>query len=182
MYEQNMGSDSANESDSALPIDAALSMGMHESQSLFWERHVGLSRPFWEHYATPIVHQQLPQLSEYSGCQLYAAVNAAQRSLIRVEADELTYPLHVILRYQLERDFIEGRLDVQDIPRKWNEGLKASLNVDVPSDAQGCLQDVHWSITFRPTLIGAAAAAQLAYYCQRDLPDFEDKIAAGDFT
>jgi carboxypeptidase Taq len=136
MYEQNVGG-------SGLPIDSALSMGMHESQSLFWERHVGLSKPFWK-YATPIVQEHLGLSNTEE--ELYAAVNAAKRSLIRVEADELTYPLHVILRYNIERDFVEGRLEVKDIPNKWNEGLKAFLNVDVPSDAQGCLQDVHWSM------------------------------------
>ena len=175
MYEQNVGG-------SGLPIDSALSMGMHESQSLFWERHVGLSKPFWK-YATPIVQEHLG-LSNTAE-ELYAAVNAAKRSLIRVEADELTYPLHVILRYNIERDFVEGRLDVKDIPNKWNEGLKAFLNIDVPNDAQGCLQDVHWSMLvygYFPTyLIGAAAAAQLAHYCQKDIPDFDDKVAAGEF-
>ena len=175
MYEQNIG-------DSGLPVDSALSMGMHESQSLFWERHVGLSKPFWQ-YAAPIVQKHLGMDS--SSQELYAAVNAAKRSLIRVEADELTYPLHVILRYNIERDFVEGRLDVKDIPKKWNEGMFSSLKIDVPSDAKGCLQDVHWSMLaygYFPTyLIGAAAAAQLAHYCKKDIPDFDEKIAAGEF-
>ena len=175
MYEQNVG-------DSGLPIDSALSMGMHESQSLFWERHVGLSKPFWR-YAAPLVQEHLGMNS--SPQELYAAVNAAKRSLIRVEADELTYPLHVILRYNIERDFVEGRLDVKDIPKRWNEGMSSSLKIDVPSDAQGCLQDVHWSMLaygYFPTyLIGAAAAAQLAHYCKKDIPDFDEKVATGEF-
>mmetsp|Transcript_32188 Transcript_32188/g.48572 ORF Transcript_32188/g.48572 Transcript_32188/m.48572 type:complete len:561 (+) Transcript_32188:1-1683(+) len=179
MYEQNLG-------DSGLPIDAALSMGMHESQSLFWERHIGLSKAFWQ-YAAPIVKDHLGIADEDASPEaLYAAVNAANRSLIRVEADELTYPLHVILRYRLERDFIEGKLDVSDIPAQWNQGMKDLLEVDVPSDAQGCLQDVHWSMLaygYFPTyLIGAATAAQWAHYCQKDIPDFEEKIANGDFA
>ena len=199
LYEQHMGpttttttnphpkedDDTTSGSSSTPLLQSALSMGMHESQSLFWERHVGLSRSFWE-YATPIVHQHLPQLAAYNSTQLYAAVNAAQRSLIRVEADELTYPLHVILRYQLERDLIEGRLQVEDVPTQWNKGMHDMLGIEVPNDAQGCLQDVHWSMLaygYFPTyLLGAAAAAQLAHYCQQDIPDFDDQMAAGDFT
>lgn len=182
MYEQNVG-------DSGLPIDDPLSMGMHESQSLFWERHVGLSKAFWE-YATPLVKKHLnidttdSKLS--SSKDFYAAVNAAHRSLIRVEADELTYPLHVILRYTIERDFINDRLNVKDIPVRWNKGIKELLDVDVPNDAQGCLQDVHWSMLaygYFPTyLIGAATAAQWAHYCQIDIPNFDQQVASGQFT
>lgn len=180
MYEQNVG-------DSGLPIDAALSMGMHESQSLFWERHVGLSKAFWE-YATPIVKEHLNIVDSDAATSetLYRAVNAATRSLIRVEADELTYPLHVILRYRMERDFVDGKLDVKDIPSRWNAGMKDLLNVEVPSDAQGCLQDVHWSMLaygYFPTyLIGAATAAQWAHYCQQDIPDWDEKVSKGDFA
>jgi carboxypeptidase Taq len=175
MYEQNLG-------DSGLPIDEALSMGMHESQSLFWERHIGLSREFW-HYATPLVQEQLKITS--SPEKIYRAVNASSRSLIRVEADELTYPLHVILRYNIERDFIEGHLDVKDIPQRWNKGMKDMLKIDVPSDAKGCLQDIHWSMLaygYFPTyLLGAATAAQFAFYCKNEVLDFDQKVSSGDF-
>ncbi|CAB9518470.1 Carboxypeptidase [Seminavis robusta] len=175
MYEQNLG-------DSGLPVDSALSMGMHESQSLFWERHVGLSKPFWQ-FAAPLVNENLGM--DATSAQLYGAVNHASRSLIRVEADELTYPLHVILRYRLEREFVEGRLDVKDIPTEWNKSMQELLNVDVPDDAMGCLQDVHWSMMaygYFPTyLLGAATAAQWAHYCQQDIPDFDDRVAAGEF-
>lgn len=182
MYEQNVG-------DSGLPIDGALSMGMHESQSLFWERHVGLSKAFWE-YATPLVKKQLgmnaTDSKSSSSKDFYAAVNAANRSLIRVEADELTYPLHVILRYTIERDFIDERLTVKDIPERWNEGMKELLNVNVPNDAQGCLQDVHWSMLaygYFPTyLLGAATAAQWAHYCRKDILNFDELVASGQFT
>jgi len=177
MYEQNLAS-------SALKLDTALSMGMHESQSLFWERHVGLSQPFWT-WATPILQKSLTELQPYSSTELYGAVNAVSQSLIRVEADELTYPLHVILRYQLERDVIEGKLPISDMPAAWNQGMKALLGVTVPNDTQGCLQDVHWSmmaIGYFPTyLIGSSTAAQLAHYCKLDIPDFDQKVAAGNF-
>jgi carboxypeptidase Taq len=165
------------------PIDHALSMGMHESQSLFWERHVGLSKAFWN-YAAPIVNEKFG--NSYSPEQYYGAVNIASKSYIRVEAGELTYPLHVILRYEIERDFVEGKLKAEDIPTRWNADFKASLGLDVPSDAKGCLQDIHWSMMaygYFPTyLLGAATAAQLEHYCRRDIPDFEAKIAAGEFA
>jgi len=157
-------------------------MGMHESQSLFWERHVGLSRPFWK-YAAPIVNEKLG--ADHTAEEYYGAVNAASRSFIRVEADELTYPLHIILRYEIERDFVQGKLDVNDIPKRWNDDFERLLGLKVPSDAKGCLQDIHWSMLaygYFPTyLIGSATAAQLAHYCRRDVPDFDAKIERGEF-
>lgn len=176
MYEQNLGN-------SSTEIDTHLSMGCHESQSLFWERHVGLSKPFWQ-WASPL-------LKEYLGVdatpeQCYKAVNAVAPGLIRVQADELTYPLHVILRYRIEREMMEGRLPVVDVPSRWNRDMKTLLNVDVPNDAQGCLQDIHWSslaIGYFPTyLLGSATAAQLAHYCKNDIKDFDEKIATGEFA
>lgn len=175
MYEQNLGS-------SNLPIDTALSMGCHESQSLFWERHVGLSLPFMKWLA--------PQLKESLGIsvspdELYRAANAVQPGLIRVEADELSYPLHVTNRYKMERDIIDGTLDINDLPQAWNQAMLDTLGVTVPTDTEGCLQDVHWcslAIGYFPTyLIGSATAAQLYEYCRRDIPDIEDKIEHGDF-
>ena len=178
IYEQSLPA-------SALSVDTALSMGTHESQSLFWERHVGLSKAFWK-YATPILHQTLPSTQKYSSEEIYGAINAASdASLIRVEADELSYPLHVILRYNIEKDAIAGTLKVDDIPQRWNSDMKRYLNVNVPSDAKGCLQDVHWSALafgYFPTyLIGAIAAAQLFTYCQKDLPDVEEQMERGEF-
>jgi len=178
IYEQNLPK-------SALSIDTALSMGTHESQSLFWERHVGLSRSFWK-YATPIAHDTLPQLSKYTSEELYGAINAVMdESLIRVEADELSYPLHVILRYNIEKDVIGGQLKVADIPQRWNTDMKHYLNVDVPSDDKGCLQDVHWAYMafgYFPTyLIGAIASAQLFHYCSQDIPNISTMMEQGEF-
>lgn len=180
IYEQNMNP-------SALSIDSFLSMGTHESQSLFWERHIGLSKPFWK-WATPILKETLdsPSLKNSSWEDVYGAVNAVSQSLIRVEADELTYPLHVILRYNIEKDVIAGKLKVEDISTRWNQEMKEMLSIDVPSDAKGALQDVHWAALafgYFPTyLIGAIAAAQLYEYCQRDIADMEQKIEKGEFS
>ena len=179
MYEQSLGASATN-------LDSALSMGTHESQSLFWERHVGLSKEFWD-WATPKLKQKFPDnfSSRLSADEVYAAVNAVAPSLIRVEADELTYPLHVILRYNIEKSVIGGELDVKDIPARWNADMKSMLNVDVPNDAKGCMQDVHWSALafgYFPTyLIGSATAAQLAYYCEKDL-GMAAKVKNGEFS
>jgi carboxypeptidase Taq len=180
MYEQNLG-------DSGTAVDTFLSMGCHESQSLFWERHVSLSKPFWK-WAAPLVKKAFGNDVNVNvdPAALYAAVNAVKPGLIRVTADELTYPLHVILRYKIERDVVEGKLAVSEIPATWNESMKSMLDVTVPSDADGCLQDVHWSglaIGYFPTyLLGSATAAQLAHYCKLDIPDFDAKIEKGEFA
>ena len=143
MYEQNLG-------DSDLSLDSALSMGVHESQSLFWERHVGLSKPFYK-WARPILTESFGEEFTYSADEIYAAVNGVdfENNLIRVEADELNYPLHVILRYNIERKVVAGELDVNDIPTEWNKAMKDFFDIDVPSDTKGCLQDIHWSCLVR---------------------------------
>jgi len=179
MYEQNLGT-------SATSLDTALSMGTHESQSLFWERHVGLGLPFWK-WATPLLQEKFPdQFSGMTAEQVYGAVNAVSPNLIRVEADELTYPLHVIMRYGIEKDVIGGSLDVADIPDRWKADMKSMLDVDVPDDAKGCMQDIHWaSLAFGyfPTyLIGSATAAQLSHYCAQDLENMDEMIEKGEFA
>ena len=142
VYEQNLkGSD--------LSVDTALSMGVHESQSLFWERHIGKSKAFYK-WATPILKEAFEkdgqEKFDFTAEELFAAVNAVDfNNLIRVEADELTYPLHVILRYNIERDVVAGKLDVNEIPARWNSDMKKFLDIDVPDDTKGCLQDIHWS-------------------------------------
>lgn len=143
MYEQNLG-------DSDLGLDSALSMGVHESQSLFWERHVGLSKPFYK-WARPILTEAFGEEFAYSAEEVYAAVNGVDfaNNLIRVEADELNYPLHVILRYNIERKVVADELDVNDIPTEWNKAMKDFFDIDVPSDSKGCLQDIHWSCLVR---------------------------------
>ena len=133
IYEQNCPA-------SPYKIDGFLSMGTHESQSLFWERHVALSKAFWR-YATPLMKETFENF-DYSAEDVYGAVNAVAPSFIRVEADELTYPLHVILRYQIEADVVAGDLEVKDIPARWNKDMEEMIGISVEEDAKGCLQDV----------------------------------------
>lgn len=165
-------------------IDTFLSMGAHESQSLFWERHVALSKAFWR-YATPLMKETFDDF-DYTADEVYGAVNAVAPSFIRVEADELTYPLHVILRYQIEADIVAGDLEVKDIPKRWNDDMKNMIGIDVEEDSKGCLQDVHWAagaVGYFPTyLIGSATAAQLEHFCRKDIPNFDELVEKGDFS
>mmetsp|Transcript_28090 Transcript_28090/g.39231 ORF Transcript_28090/g.39231 Transcript_28090/m.39231 type:complete len:246 (-) Transcript_28090:104-841(-) len=168
-----------------LPVSRALSMGVHESQSLLWERMVFQGKAFWE-YATPIIHKYFPHTKDVSATEFYQAVNRVQPGLIRTEADELTYPLHIMLRYGLEKALIEGGTSVAELPRKWNAEMKASLDIDVPSNAMGCLQDVHWSVGaigyFPSYSLGAMMAAQFYEAAKKAIPDLEEQIAKGNFT
>ncbi len=164
----------------------ALSMGVHESQSLLWERCVALSRPFAA-FLLPRLREAFPQLpAGRTADELYAALNrVATRSAIRVEADELNYPLHVVLRYELESGLLRGDVKVEDLPRLWNTKMKEYLGVDVQNDAEGVLQDVHWSagaIGYFPSYsLGAMMAVQIFAAARRNLPTLDADLAAGSF-
>ena len=118
---------------------------MNESQSRTWENLVGRSRPFWTHWYEPLQEAFPEQLGDVGFETFLAAVNRAEPGLIRVEADETTYSLHIILRFELEQRLIEGSLDPKDLPEAWNAGMYDLLGVEVPDDARGVLQDIHWS-------------------------------------
>ena len=167
------------------PLANGVSMTVHESQSRLMENLVGRGRPFIA-YVWPQLQAAFPDA--FGGVDaeaFYRAVNTMQPSLIRVEADELTYGLHIILRYELERDLFEGRLQAADLPEAWNARMKGYLGVDVPDDAQGVLQDVHWSGGmfgyFPDYLLGSVLAVQIWEAMMRDLPDLNEQIAGGAF-
>ena len=168
-----------------LPQSQATSLGMHESQSRLWENCVGRSREFWT-WALPHAKQRFGgALDAYGVDDLYRAVNTAQPSFIRVEADEATYNLHIMLRFDLERALLRGDLEVADLPDAWNTRFRELLGLEVPDDAQGCLQDVHWAFGlfgYFPTYcLGNLYAAQLWEAAQRALPSLADDIARGEF-
>jgi len=166
------------------PVSRALSMGVHESQSLFWERMIFQSREFWI-WATPIVHKYFPHTLSCSAEDFYKYVNQVEPGLIRIEADEVTYPMHIILRFEIEQGFFDGSVNVADLPTVWNAKMKQLLNVDVPSDAKGCLQDIHWSMGalgyFPSYTLGAMIAAQLLEKVEKEIPDVREKIKRGEF-
>lgn len=166
------------------PLCSGVSMTLHESQSRLMENLVGRGRPFIS-YAWPSIRAAFPEnFDTYGPEDFYRAVNKMQPSLIRVEADELTYGLHIILRYELERDLFEGRLQAADLPEAWNARMKEYLGVDVPSDAMGVLQDVHWSEGlfgyFPDYLLGTVLSVQIWEKMRGDIPDLDTQISNGD--
>ncbi len=181
LYEQGF-----QEKDGRTPLADGISLGVHESQSRMWENMIGRSLPFWEHYA-PVLRDLHPgRLDGITPQQFYQAVNHVQPSLIRVEADECTYNLHVILRFEIEVALMEGEIAVAEIPEAWNAKMKQYLGLDVPSDAQGCLQDIHWShgsLGYFPTYaLGNLYAAQLFEKILEDLPGLWDDVRAANFA
>ncbi|MEX2219578.1 MAG: carboxypeptidase M32 [Phycisphaerales bacterium] len=167
------------------PLADSISLGIHESQSRMWENLVGRSRGFWE-WALPHAKRMLgPALDPYSPDDLYRAVNLVTPSYIRVEADEATYNLHVMLRFEMERALLAGDLKPRDLPGVWCKRFKELLGVDVPDDRRGCLQDVHWSfglIGYFPTYtLGNLYAAQLWETIRGQIGDLDRQIARGEF-
>lgn len=167
-------------------LASAPSLGMHESQSRMWENVIGRSLPFWKHYA-PKIRKYFPgQLDHIEPEQFYRAINQVQPSFIRVEADECTYNLHIILRFEIEVDLIEERITVDDIPEVWNAKMKQYLGLDVPDDAHGCLQDIHWShgsMGYFPTYaLGNLYAAQLFEKIEADVPKLWECVGDGNFS
>ncbi|MEE9212777.1 MAG: carboxypeptidase M32, partial [Phycisphaeraceae bacterium] len=160
--------------------------GIHESQSRLWENQVGRSRAFWQWCC--------PKLKAFFGSavagltpdDVYGAANIVRPDFIRVEADEVTYNLHVMVRFEIERSLIKGDLTVADLPHVWNQKYKQYLGIDVPDDARGCLQDIHWStgsIGYFPTYtLGNLYAAQFFEKALDQMPDLDDQFAAGRFT
>jgi carboxypeptidase Taq len=167
------------------PLGAAVSLGIHESQSRMWENFVGRSRPFWEHFF-PRARQVFPTtLGDVTLDDFVFAVNDVQPSFIRVEADEATYNMHIILRFELEQALVRGDLKPADVPAAWNEKFRQSFQLAPPSDALGCLQDVHWSmggIGYFPTYtLGNMYAAQFMEQARQDLGDLDADFRRGEF-
>jgi carboxypeptidase Taq len=165
------------------PLGHAESLGMHESQSRLWENMVGRGRPFCGVLAPRIADVFGGPMAGLDGETFYRAVNRVAPSLIRVEADEVTYGLHIVLRFELEQELVEGRLAIRDLPEAWNARYKEYLGVDVPDDAHGVLQDVHWAaglIGYFPTYtLGNLIAGQLFQRAQTDIPDLDAQLGAG---
>jgi carboxypeptidase Taq len=168
-----------------LPPGEAASLGIHESQSRLWENLVGRSRAFWQ-WCFPLARAAFPAtLANADAARVHTALLAVKRSFIRVEADEVTYNLHIMMRFDLERAVVHGDLPVSELPGAWNERFEADFGVRPPDDARGVLQDIHWSvglIGYFPTYaLGNIYAAQLMAAAQRRIPDLDECFAAGSF-
>ena len=169
---------------SRTPLAGGVSLGVHESQSRLWENMVGRSRPFCG-WLLPRLQSGFPELGGLDAGELYRSVNAVRPSLIRIYADEATYNLHILLRTELEAGLMEGGLAVDDLPEAWNEGMHRLLGVDVPDDAHGVLQDIHWGVGlfgYFPTYtLGNLVAAQLWERARSELGDVDGLLARGEF-
>jgi carboxypeptidase Taq len=180
MYEQGLPREHF-----GLPTGEAVSLGIHESQSRMWENQVGRSRAFWEH-VLPRAKQAFPALADAPLDAFYAAINEVQPSLIRVDADEVTYNLHILIRFELERALVEDDLQVADLPAAWREKYRQYLGVAPATDAEGCLQDVHWSaglFGYFPTYsLGNLYAAQFFAQASADVGDLPAAFRRGEFA
>ncbi len=181
LYEQGVGHTWAR-----TPLASGASSAIHESQSRLWENLVGRSLPFWERYFPELQKTFPSQLSNVKVEQFYKAINKVQPSLIRVEADEATYNLHIMLRLELEIAMLEGSVALKDLPQIWNSKMQEYLGVTPPNDAKGVLQDIHWSwglYGYFPTYaLGNLISAQLWEKFKTTNPDLDDQIRNGDFS
>jgi carboxypeptidase Taq len=179
LYEQNISNDLIGTN-----LCSGTSMGIHESQSLFWENFVGRNKAFWERHYSSLKQYASGQFDHVSLDDFYRAINVAGPSLIRIEADELTYALHVIVRYEIEKGLFNDQIQVKDLPHIWNEKMAEYLGVTPKNDSEGVLQDVHWSggaFGYFPSYaLGYIYAAQIKNAMLNDLPDFDSKIVNGD--
>jgi carboxypeptidase Taq len=171
---------------STLPIGTGASLGLHESQSRLWENLVGRSLPFWRFFY-PRVRRAFPgQLGDVELERFYAGVNKVQPSLIRIRADEVTYGLHVIMRFELEQDLVNGRLNPRDLPGAWNQKMWDYLAIEVPDDGRGVLQDMHWSAGligyFSTYLLGTVMSVQIWEAAVAEIGDLEERLERGDFA
>jgi carboxypeptidase Taq len=164
------------------PLGGAVSMAIHESQSRLWENMVARGRPFWKHWLPRLV-KVCPRLKGTRLEDFWRAANVMKPSLTRVEADELTYNLHIVLRYEIERDLVAGHLKVRDLPERFADGMQHLLGIRPRNDAEGVLQDIHWSMGafgYFPTYsLGNLYAAQFMEAGREDLPDLDAEIARG---
>lgn len=183
LYEQNLDPDYRYQ-----PVGDAVGMTIHESQALFWEKQIG-NHPNFFKYLSPLLSQyfNMPAHDEsLSPENLAADGGMVAPGYIRIEADEMTYPMHIFLRFDLERKLIAGTLDVKDLPEAWSEGMKDRLGIVPPDHSLGCMQDIHWPMGafgyFPSYSLGAIVAAQLAAKMRHEIDSFDDNVAAGDFA
>ncbi|RQG89090.1 carboxypeptidase M32 [Natrarchaeobius halalkaliphilus] len=168
------------------PLGEARDLSVHESQSRLWENHVGRSRPFWERFL-PIARERFSELEDVTPEAAYESANQVyDDNLVRVEADELTYHLHIVIRFEIERDLVSGDLAVEDVPEAWNDKYEEYLGIRPETDSEGCLQDIHWShgsFGYFPTYsLGSVLAAQLYAAAAADRGEFDGRIREGEFA
>ncbi|MBD8070178.1 carboxypeptidase M32 [Bacillus sp. PS06] len=179
LYEQNISEDFV-----GTLLCTGTSMGIHESQSLFYENFVGRSYSFWQHNYSQLKNYSSEAFSNVSVEEFYRSINESKPSLIRIEADELTYPLHIMIRYEIEKGLFNGEIEVKDLPAIWNQKYEEYLGITPDSDANGVLQDVHWAggaFGYFPSYaLGYIYAAQLKDAMVKDIPQFDELLEKGE--
>ncbi len=165
------------------PLGEQSSLGIDESQSRWWETRIGRGKPFWTHFL-PLLQHDFPQLKKATLDQFYPAINTVHPSFIRVEADEVTYSLHVIIRFELEKALIEGSLKIKDLPAVWNQKMHDCLGITPSKDSEGCLQDIHWAfglVGYFPTyVLGNLYSAQFFNVFEKTHSDWQSRVAKGE--
>jgi len=171
--------------DSDQPVATAAGMAIHESQSLLAENCFGKSKEYAE-YLSAVMQKEFGEDQNLTPEAIYATFNKQEKGLIRTQSSEVTYPLHVIMRYEIEKDIIEGKMECKDMPKVWNEKMKEYLGIEPKNDAEGCMQDVHWSealIGYFPSYsLGAIVAAQKLEAIKEQCPDVMEKAKKGDLS
>jgi carboxypeptidase Taq len=180
LYEQGLPSEHF-----GTPLAEAVSLGIHESQSRMWENIIGKSQSFWKFFYPQLQKEFPAPFKKLSLSDFLEIINEVRPSLIRTESDEVTYNLHIIMRFEIERAMIEGTIALKDLPKIWKKKVKEYLDIDVPDDTRGVLQDVHWScglIGYFPTYsFGNLYAAQFYFQMIKDIPDFSEQVEKGNF-
>jgi carboxypeptidase Taq len=181
VYEQNISPNLV-----GTPLCDGTSMGIHESQSLFFENFIGRNKSFWKKNYDLLKQYANGQFDDVTLDEFYDAINESKPSLIRIEADELTYPLHVMVRYEIEKGLFDGDIQVQDLPQIWNDKMEEYLGIRPETDAEGVLQDVHWaggSFGYFPSYaLGYMYAAQFKQAMLKDIPNFDELLEEGNIT
>jgi carboxypeptidase Taq len=167
------------------PLAEASSHGIHESQSRIWETCIGHSKPFWNHYYPKLKEIFQTELEGIPVKDFYAYVNFVKPSFIRIFSDEVTYNLHICLRYEIEKGLIEGKLKAKEVPEMWNHLMKELLGITPKTDKEGCLQDIHWSLGlvgyFPSYTLGNLYAGALFQNLKKENPNFHQKVESGEF-
>jgi carboxypeptidase Taq len=181
IYEQNLDASHA-----GTPLGDACSVGIHESQSRMWENQVGRGKPFWKHFFSRAQQVFPEELGNVAFDDFLFAINDVRPSLIRVEADEVTYNLHILLRFELEHAIINGDIDAKDLPGAWNEKFRKYFDMTPPTDSDGCMQDIHWSsgaFGYFPTYtLGNLYSAQFFAKAKEEISGLENQFEIGQFA
>jgi carboxypeptidase Taq len=168
------------------PLGTGVSLGLHESQSRMWENLVGRGMPFWRFFYGRMQEAFRRQLLHVDIERWYRAINRVVPSLIRIHSDEVTYNMHIILRFELEQDIVNGRVELRSLPDEWDRRMDEYLGIDVPTVSQGVLQDVHWSggsIGYFPTYaLGNVISLQIWERLRADIPDLDEQFERGEFA